>query len=283
MVVSAARGRGSLAAMKQLIVAADDFAQNAAVDDGILGLIAAGRISAASCLAASPRWPQAARRLEREVRAKADIGVHLDLTEFVRPAGGHVGLVLASYTGTLAKPRLRVLIDEQLQRFEDAVGMVPDYVDGHRHVHQLPRVRDVLLAALLERYGARLPWVRVSRATGSGAGLKARIVSGLGGREMAARCRAFGLACNDRLLGFYDFADAPADHRARLRAWLAEVQNGDVLMCHPAAHAQSDDPIGVARAAEFAAMQDGWWLEALARAGIELARGRGDGVLKQAG
>src|SRR5882672_4507386 len=130
MVVSAARGRGSLAAMKQLIVAADDFAQNAAVDDGILGLIAAGRISAASCLAASPRWPQAARRLEREVRAKADIGVHLDLTEFVRPAGGHVGLVLASYTGTLAKPRLRVLIDEQLQRFEDAVGMVPDYVDG---------------------------------------------------------------------------------------------------------------------------------------------------------
>ena len=260
--------------MKKLIVTADDFAQNEAVDQGIVDLIAAGRITAASCLAASPRWPQAVRRLEREVRARADIGVHLDLTEFVQPAGSHAALVLACYAGTLDRARLRGLIDEQLQRFEDAVGTVPDYVDGHRHVHQLPRVRDALLAALLARYGTRLPWVRVSRATGIGAGLKARIVSGLGANEMAARCRAFGLACNERLLGFYDFSRVEVDHRARLRAWLAQVRTGDALMCHPAQRAEPGDPIGVARAAEFSAMASAWWPETLAAEGIELTRGR---------
>ncbi|HTT09963.1 MAG TPA: ChbG/HpnK family deacetylase [Burkholderiaceae bacterium] len=264
--------------MKRLIVSADDFAQNEAVDQGIVGLIADGRISAASCLSASPRWPQAARRLEREIRARADIGVHLDLTEFVRPAGSHAALIVACYAGTLDRGRLRVLIDEQLQRFEDALGTVPDYVDGHRHVHQLPRVRDVLLAALLARYATRLPWVRVSRASGAGAGLKARIVSGLGANEMAARCRAFGLASNERLLGFYDFARVQADHRPRLRAWLAQARTGDALMCHPAQRAEPDDPIGVARAAEFRAMQSPWWPEALAAEGIALTRGRFAGV-----
>jgi predicted glycoside hydrolase/deacetylase ChbG (UPF0249 family) len=268
--------------MKKLIVAADDFAQNEAVDDGILALIEAGRISAASCLAASPRWPLAARRLERAIRARADIGVHLDLTEFVRPAGSHVGLLLACYAGTLATRRLRALIDEQLQRFEDALGGVPDYVDGHRHVHQLPRVRDALLAALHARYGARLPWVRVSRAAGAGAGVKAQIVSGLGGRQMAARCRASGLACNERLLGFYDFSRVHADHRSRLRVWLGQARNGDVLMCHPAARAEEGDPIGRARRAEFEAMQSAWWLEALAAQGIVLARGREEDGSRQA-
>src|SRR5262249_54109921 len=159
-------------------VAADDYAQNAAVDEGILALIERGRITAASCLTASPRWNDAARLLTREVRMRADFGVHFDLTEFVQPAGGHAALIVACYAGAIDKGRLRAVVDEQLQRYEDAVGTVPDYVDGHRHVHQLPRVRDVVLEALLARYGDRLPWVRVSRARGLGAGLKARVVSG---------------------------------------------------------------------------------------------------------
>jgi predicted glycoside hydrolase/deacetylase ChbG (UPF0249 family) len=260
--------------MKRLIVAADDFAQNEAVDDAITNLIAEGRITAASCLVASPRWPLASRRLERELRTKADIGVHLDLTEFTHPSGGHAALVLACYAGSLDTRGLRAEVDEQLQRFEDQLGTVPDYVDGHRHVHQLPRVRDVLLAALLARYGARLPWVRVSRAAGLGAGLKAHVVSSLGARETAARCRLFGVTCNERLLGFYDFSRVGADHRTRLRAWLGQVKGGDVLMCHPATHAEPDDAIGHARAAEFDALRDDWWLQALAAEGIELARGR---------
>jgi chitin disaccharide deacetylase len=193
-----------------------------------------------------------------------------------------LALLAACYAGTLDKRRLRGLVDEQLQRFEDALGTVPDYLDGHRHVHQLPRVRDTVLAALYARYGARLPWIRVSIAGGVRPGAKARLVSLLGGKEMAARCRALGFACNQRLLGFYDFAHVQADHRPRLGAWLAQAQSGDVLMCHPAARAEADDPIGVARHAEFTAMQSAWWPEALAAQGIGLRRGGAHGGAGQA-
>lgn len=259
--------------MKRLIVAADDFAYNTAVDDAILGLLAAGRITAASCLVTSPRWPEAAGRIEHVIRAKADIGLHLDLTEFVRPAGSHTRLLLASHCGVLDRHRLRATINEQLRRFEDGLCAVPDYIDGHRHVHQLPGVRDELLVAVLERYPLRPPWIRVSYASGPGAGLKASVISLLGGRQMPIRCRDLGLTCNQRLLGFYDFSRSDVDHRMRLRDWLARARTGDVLMCHPAARAEADDPIGAARQAEWTALRSDWWPAALSAAGIELSRG----------
>jgi predicted glycoside hydrolase/deacetylase ChbG (UPF0249 family) len=207
------------------------------------------------------------------VRARADIGLHLDLTEFARPAGGHLRLALAAYAGMLAPDRLRALIDEQLQRFEDAAGTPPDYVDGHRHIHQLPRVRDALLSALLERYGTARPWLRVSRVQGFAAGGKALLVSVLGGDAMAQRCRALGFACNERLLGFYNFAGSQDDQRARLQGWLAQARSGDALMCHPAARAEDGDPIGAARCTEFAVLASDWWPAALAAADVVLGRG----------
>jgi hypothetical protein len=100
---------------------------------------------------------------------------------------------------------------------------------------------------------------------------------------MAAQCKRRGFGCNARLLGFYDFARVRADHRPRLQGWLAQVQDGDVLMCHPAARAEPGDPIGRARQAEFLALQSAWWPEALAAAGITLTRGRRVGEAKQAG
>jgi hypothetical protein len=259
--------------MRRLIVAADDFAYSRAVDDAILGLVVAGRITAASCLVTSPRWPEAARCIEHVVRAKADIGLHLDLTEFVRPAGNHARLVLASACGALGTHRVHAAIDEQLRRFEDGLSAVPDYIDGHRHVHQLPGVRDVLLDAVRERYPRRPPWIRVSYASRPGAGLKGAVVSLLGGREMPTRCRELGLTCNRRLLGFYDFSQPGDDHRARLREWLTQVRTGDVLMCHPAARADPADPISAARQAEWMALRSDWWPTALREANIELSRG----------
>lgn len=259
--------------IKRLIVAADDFAYSTAVDDAILGLVVAGRITAASCLVTSPRWPEAAGRIEHVVRAKADIGLHLDLTEFVRHAGSHTRLLLASHCGVLDTHRLRATINEQLRRFEDRLCAIPDYIDGHRHVHQLPGVRDALLAAVLERYPLRPPWIRVSSASGIGAGLKATVVSLLGSRQMAARCRDLGLTCNKRLLGFYDFSQLDGDHRARLSEWLTLMRTGDVLMCHPAARADPADPISAARQAEWITLRSDWWPTALSAANVELIRG----------
>ena len=259
--------------MKRCVVSADDFALNAAVDDGILALIDAASVTATSCLTGSPRWPASARRLAAGAGAKADVGVHVDLTEFESLAGGHAALVIACCSRSVDVKRLRAALTAQFDRFEDALGRPPDYVDGHRHVHQLPVVRDVLIDLLTERYPQRLPWVRVS--AGAASGWKGRFISALGSAALAARCRNAGVAHNAHLLGIYDFSGDAAAHRLRLAGWWSRAVDGDVLMCHPAARAEAEDPIGHARRIEYELMTSAWWRQCLEAHQIELSRGSG--------
>ena len=260
--------------MTRCIVAADDFAYNAAIDDAILALIDAGVVTATSCLTAAPRWAQSARLLGAARRGRADVGVHVDLTEFERVAPSHALLSAACYAKRIDRARVRSALQAQLQRFEDALGTAPDYVDGHRHVHQLPVVRDVLTDLLRERYPQRLPWVRISRA-GADAGWKGWLITQLGSRGLAAACASAGIATNARLLGIYDFTGTAHDYRHRADAWLADAAEGDALMCHPAARVDAADPIGRARVVEFEVLSSAWWTACLATHDIQPSRGVG--------
>lgn len=258
--------------MKRCIVSADDFALSAPVDEGILALIEAGVVTATSCLARSPRWPTAGPRLARVADGRADVGVHVDLTEFDRLAPSHAALVLGCAMRSIDVTRLRAVITAQFDHFEDALGRAPDYVDGHRHVHQLPLVRDVLVELLVQRYPAPRPWVRVSRS-GARAGWKAGLIGGLGGAALAARCTAAGLRHTGRLHGIYDFTGDVPLHRRRLADWLAAAGEGDALMCHPALRLDPDDAIGAARHTEYMVLSSAWWPEALAAHQIQPSRG----------
>jgi chitin disaccharide deacetylase len=260
--------------MKRCIVSADDFAYNAAVDDGILALIDAGVVTATSCLTRSPRWRAAARQLGATAGARADVGLHVDLTEFEHLTMSHAALVGACCARAIDASQVHSILITQFERFEDALGRAPDYVDGHRHVHQLPVVRDVLIELLTLRYPQRLPWVRVSRA-GPGAGWKGRLIGGLGAAALSARCRAAGVASSAHLLGIYDFTGDAASHRSRLSNWWSSAVDGDVLMCHPASWAEAGDPIGAARQVEYEAMTGAWWRQCLDAHQIQLSRGAG--------
>ncbi|MDE2277411.1 MAG: ChbG/HpnK family deacetylase, partial [Burkholderiales bacterium] len=48
---------------RTLALCADDYGLAPAIDHGILGLLAAGRLSALSCLVNGAAWPAAARPL----------------------------------------------------------------------------------------------------------------------------------------------------------------------------------------------------------------------------
>ncbi|MEQ1806706.1 MAG: ChbG/HpnK family deacetylase, partial [Burkholderiaceae bacterium] len=239
--------------MKRCIVAADDYACNAAIDDAILALIDTGVVTAASCLVTSPRWAESARRLSPALRAKADIGVHVDLTEFERLCPNHALLVAACYAHAIDCRQVRTRLEAQLQRFEDALGAAPDYVDGHRHVHQLPMIRDVLLELLIERYPSHLPWVRISRAH-SDSGWKGWWITRLGSQGLADACAAAKVATNSHLMGLYDFTGDTNAYQARACAWLAGAADGDALMCHPASRVDATDRIARARVVEFEAL-----------------------------
>ena len=274
--------------MAKVIICADDYAQSAAIDAAILTLIERGILTATSCMTLSPRWPESARQLTPQLRTKADLGLHLDFTQFSRSMRvSHPVLVLRSLTGLLSTQTVMANIKQQLDAFEDALHTPPDYIDGHLHVHQLPIIREALLTILQHRYSHlalnKRPWLRISSPP-VGSGLKARIIHWLGAEKLKQLAAAAGFRVSPILLGVYDFQGDAAAYQARWLHWARQLKQLDipekdlppVLMCHPARPTQvidPHDPIAIARMIEWQVMQSADFSAWLSMADIQAVKG----------
>ncbi|WP_124553631.1 ChbG/HpnK family deacetylase [Methylophilus methylotrophus] len=277
--------------MAKLIICADDYAQSAAIDAAILTLIERGVLTAASCMTLSPRWAESAQSLTPQLRRQADIGIHLDFTQFSQTIRcAHSLLVLRCLSGILSKQAVAENIQQQLDAFERALDTPPDYVDGHLHVHQLPVIRDALISVLQQRYGqlpdSERPWLRISSPP-VGSGLKARMIHWLGAQKLKQLANAAGFRVSPVLLGVYDFEGDASTYQAHWMFWArqlkqlslvpgAEKELPPVLMCHPARPTQKvdpNDPIAIARMVEWQVMQSADFSAWLGIADIQPVKG----------
>ncbi|WP_313625190.1 ChbG/HpnK family deacetylase [Achromobacter sp.] len=243
---------------KNVAVCGDDFGMNADIDEGMIALARMQRLSAVSCLALGPTFAANAPRLNA---LDVDIGLHVNLSETLDPTADPMPslstLILKAYTGLLDVAWIDAQLARQFDAFEAAFGRAPDYVDGHQHVHQLPRIRKRILALLKQRYAANPPWLRHTRpGTYSGIPLKetlkARIIGALGARALAQEARSNGLLTNRRFLGVYAFDGGRRGYARLLKTWLANAREGDLLMCHPAlGDAAGNNAMARQRQAEF--------------------------------
>lgn len=246
---------------RHLCICADDFGMSPGVNAAVLALIERRKLSATGCLVQREAWTQGLPALRCVDRAQVDVGLHLDLTPPQVPGGDEPGLgplLLRTFTRTASLPRLQRTIADQLARFEDDMGRPPAFVDGHRHVHQLPVVRRALLDEVSRRYGAAPPWLRNTRprAVQGAVTLKAHVIHALGGRALARAAARSATPTSRALLGVYDFAGGHAGYRRRMLGWLSAARSGDVLMCHPGMSDTSITPHGEARMAEYAVLAD---------------------------
>ena len=263
---------------RTIVLCADDYALHPAVDEAVERLARAGRLSATSCMTTAPHWPAAAQRLSA-LRDWLAVGLHFNQTE--GHGGAHaaqpLGTVLRqSYGRRLSAAQLRTAWRAQLDAFECALHTPPDFIDGHQHVHQLPRVRDALLAELHARYAPHeRPWVRSTVPAG---GLwrqpKAAVIALLGGWTATRTLRRAGVTTNQGFGGVYGF-DAPdtAAYGAHMERWLAHAKQGSLLMCHPAAAAVPGDAIGTQRAVEYAFLASDGFGALLQRTGCHVQQG----------
>lgn len=253
--------------MKRLAFCADDYGAGPAVDRGILALVRRGRLGAVSCQVACPGWTAGAPALLAGAAA-VDVGLHLDLAY---GRGGLAALLARSHLRALPRGPLAGRIAAQLDAFERAAGRPPDFVDGHQHCHQLPVVRDVLLDLLEARYGERRPFVRSTRPR-RWRGAKPGLIAALGGAAMAGELERRGFPHNSDFGGVYDLGPG-GDYGARMRAWLADVDDGGLLLCHPGeAPGDPGDPIAPARARELAYLASDAFPADLAAAAVEPVR-----------
>lgn len=259
--------------MRSVVMCVDDFGLKPEVNEAVVELADAGVVSATGCMSLGPAWREGAALLRG---APLDVGLHFNLTESFAANGGSGSsaadwllpqplwrVMLMAHRRALPEQALQRALQLQLDAFEDAWGGPPDFVDGHQHVHQLPQVRERLLAELERRYGpagsARRPWLRLTRAPRQGAvSFKQRIIESLGAREFERLARERGFRLNGALLGVYGFDEDAAGYERRLAAWLAQAQEGDVLMMHPAkptaGSASTGEVIAAARETEYAVL-----------------------------
>ncbi len=274
---------------KRIILCADDFAVHQSASLGIAKLAALGRLSATSVMALSPRWAQDAALL-RDVRTRIDVGLHLDWTSEFAVAAGHglslpaamLKAVLGGFDPERSSSVTRVVIERQLDAFEQQWKAPPDFVDGHQHVQQFAGIRNALVQILDSRYGAGnrsddstsyRPYLRISRAPSRSADLKSRVIAAMGADALEQLATTAGLRVAPGLAGIYDFAGNELRYAALMERWLRSTTTGSIIMCHPAQAAEPGDAIGVARAQEFNYLCGAEFGAALNSAGVQLVRG----------
>ena len=234
------------AVQRRVVLCADDFGMLDEVNDGVLRLAAAGRITAVSCLVEGPAWSRGAAGLARAA-GQADIGLHLFLG--TGSGGGALAFAARGALGLVDASWVNGRIGAQLDRFERDQGRSPDFVDGHHHVHQMWPVREVLLRALRERYPGRVPYVR-NTVPLRPRGAKGAVIAALGGHALLRRLREGGIPHNPDFAGVYDLS-ARSDFPSLMRGWLGGIADRGLLMCHPGLQGECGDAAATARIAEL--------------------------------
>ncbi len=255
-------------ARRGVVLCADDFGMELSVNEGILRLVAAGRLTAVTCMVDMPAWAEGARALPA-LRGRADAGLHLDLG--TRSAAGLLALAARGALGLVDEARVADRVAAQLDRFEASTGAPPAFVDGHHHVHQLRPVRNALLRVLRDRYGDHPPYVR-SVVPLRPRGTKAAIVAGLGARPLLRRLEEGGFPHNPDFAGVYDLS-ARSDFPGLLRGWLGDLADGGLVMCHPGL--PGEGPVAAARGAEMRHLESERFADDCAAAGVQLVRPTG--------
>ena len=230
---------------RRIVLCADDYALSHGVCDGILDLIGDGRLSATTAMVTGSEWASRAGDLIA-LRDRAAIGLHINLTHGT-PVGAMAvtapdgklptvqQLSRRAFAGRLDLAEIRAEIDRQCEAYERYAGP-PDFVDGHQHVHVLPGLRGVILAALKQRYPKRALLVRdpsdhmsaiLKRRTATRKALKVALLSAGYRRQVEAA----GFHTNLGFSGCSMFGPGP--YAAEFDRNLVDPGPRHLIMCHP--------------------------------------------------
>lgn len=275
-------------APRHIWLCADDYGISPAVSAGIRELILRGRLNATSVMVAAPHLSaDEADALEQlnSGKKRVAIGLHVTLTGPFRPMSEgfkplregrflpHQTKMRGAILRQLEPELLAIEIATQLRAFIDTFGHLPDFVDGHQHVHLVPQVRGALLKVVAET--APSAWVRqCGRARGArrmrdSKALTLDVLS-LGLKSAASRR---GIATNPAFAGAYDF-NSKTPFAKIFPRFLAGLPEGGLVMCHPGhvdAELEALDPLTHQREREFAYFSSDEFPRALAAHGLALA------------
>lgn len=278
---------------KRIILCADDFALSPGVSAGITALANKKRISATSCMTTTPHWEKDAQQLQ-PLCGTIDVGLHFNLTEGTALSANPCSttqqifyslstVLMHALTLRINLEALRRELNAQLDAFIDITGHLPDFIDGHQHIHHLPGVRQVLLEVYQQRLSKSgcyircvFPFISYNNTLWSKQRIKEWVISLTGAKKMQALLQKNNIPHNSAFAGIYDFTKA--DHFSDIMTfWLKNVPDGTLIMCHPGYQIEKDqDQLYNSRYKELAWLESPAFSDAARRWKITLSRFSGD-------
>lgn len=242
---------------KTIELCADDFGLSPGVSQGIIKLVRMQRLSAVSCMVNMPDFSLHAEDL-LALQSKIQTGLHFNLTEgyfLSEPDKRCYGL-----NELLIKTHLRLIkssfiakeFNAQLDHYINIMGGLPDFIDGHQHVHQFPKIRQVILELYEQRLRKNGTFIRSTypAITLPHYQFKAYILAVTGGRALSSKLIKPGIPHNRYFSGVYDFAPG-SNYRDLFRQWLRLAPSNTLIMCHPGEGKIDTDTIAHTRSIEL--------------------------------
>ena len=227
---------------KHIIICADDYGQNRSISEGIVLLAEKKRINATSCMVNSRLWSEYHTAL-LPVQSTTFIGLHLNFThgEALSTAWKkHDGTQFCNFATLLKNAYLQRLnrdvitaeIQAQLDAFTQAMNTLPDFIDGHQHIHQLPCIRDALFNVCPSGMFIRKTSNCYRDLLSFDGFPKRQLIALLGGITLQHRLKTQSIPSNASFSGIYNFKQA-ANYRHYFKQFLAKSQDDGLIMCHP--------------------------------------------------
>lgn len=264
--------------IKHIVICADDYGQNLAISQAIIDLISKERISATSCMTTSKDWIQHASWLV-PYQDKIMMGLHFNLTEGQPLTSGFnflslYHLIIKSTLRRLDQQAIEKECHAQIDQFVTAVGQLPDFIDGHQHIHQFPIIRDAVLNVYeqrLRKQGAYLRSVYEPSFPRQGAFLKKWVLQ-LTGAAFKECLVKEGIPHNTSFSGIYPFASAKK-YAHYFPHFLHKIKEGGLIMCHPGLQQDStaNDPIAFSRFKEYQYFMSEKYIQACFAAQVRLS------------
>ena len=187
-----------------------------------------------------------------------------------------------SHLGVLVLAEIEEEMNRQLDAFEARMGRRPDFIDGHRHVHSLPGIRNLVVGLFEARLDRNETWLRVCsssrleiirRRQSDGHELPQALLIDQLSRPLSRLAKANGIHTNEGFRGVNRFE--PASFAALFEAWMTGTGSRPLIMCHPGhvdAALTERDPVTDPRAREYDYLAGDAFLKLLDRYGQHIQR-----------
>jgi predicted glycoside hydrolase/deacetylase ChbG (UPF0249 family) len=221
---------------------ADDFGVDDQHDLVMLRLLNTNKIDGVSVFSELISKPQIHELVNARSKHHIQVGLHFNLTHGNFLPSVSI-LLVRSILNCIDRAIITKKINSQLNTFKDKFGFMPDFVDGHQHVHAFPVINKVVAEALASikfqgwvrniGSGSLIGWSESLKASLKNAYFKKFIILETLGLFHRRHLNFFGIPFNQFFFGLMPLDSPTKLPIALLNLYEIKFQKSTVIMCHP--------------------------------------------------